>query len=180
MNDPAAAPVKPKSMTVFGILNIIFGALGLCGTAATIPMFLVDASTAAAEENPMLQIMHDSPAYHGFMLVSVVLGLVACIALILAGIGLLQGKAWGRSISIIYAWYAIVAAVVGIIFNWFYLIQPLIEQAQQQSGSSPEEIGAMVGGAVGGLAGGCFGALYPIILLIFMHRPAIKQYLAQT
>ena len=29
---PAAPPTKPTSMTVFGILNIIFGTLGICGT----------------------------------------------------------------------------------------------------------------------------------------------------
>ena len=72
-----------------------------------------------------------------------------------------------------YGAYAIFAAVVGLIANWFWLYMPLMEQANQ--GGTPEQMGGAVGSMVGGLCGSCFGIIYPILLLIFMMRPNVVQ-----
>jgi hypothetical protein len=105
------------------------------------------------------------------------LGLVAAVVLVLAGVGLLMSKAWGRVLSIVYAIYAIVAAVVGWIASYFFVVAPLMERAAKMP-ASPEQAGA-IGGAIGSLFGGCFGLLYPVLLLIFMCRSPVVTFFRQ-
>ena len=57
--------------------------------------------------------------------------------------------------------------MVGMVVNYFLLMRPLLEQAQQMHGPAAA---AAIGGAVGGTIGGCFGLIYPILLLVFMTR----------
>jgi hypothetical protein len=90
--------------------------------------------------------------------------------LLIAGIGLLLMKSWARTLSIIYAIYALVAGVLGLVVNFMFLVRPMLERAGQQHG--PEAAGAL-GGAIGGTFGGCLGLVYPILLLIFMTRPKL-------
>jgi hypothetical protein len=165
---------RPKSVTVFGILNIVFAALGLCGTAFSVILFL---PSAAAANNPVVQIIQSSPAYAAWMKLSVGLGVIVAAALLAAGIGLLNLKPWARTLSIIYAIYAIVMVIIGDVINYIFLIQPMLQKAHSEQG--PEAAGA-VGGAIGGLAGGCFGLIYPILLLIFMTRPHVVAAFNQT
>jgi hypothetical protein len=55
-----------------------------------------------------------------------------------------------------------------------FLVGPLLEQASHSQG--PAAMGA-AGGAIGGLAGSCFGLIYPIVLLVFMFRKNVVDYL---
>jgi hypothetical protein len=104
----------------------------------------------------------------------IVLGCLASLALLVGGIGLLLVKAWGRTLSIGYAWYAIVSVVAGMLVNWLYLVQPML--AQGEAGGLGQA--AAIGGAVGGMIGGCFSVIYPVVLLIFMYRPAVRAAVA--
>ena len=112
-------------------------------------------------------------AYYAFTMVTMALGFVATIALGLAGYGLLNMRPWGRHVSIVYALYAIIAGIVGMIVNWIWLIGPLMEKADA-AGAGPEQAGA-IGGVMGGVLGGCVGLIYPIVLLIFMMLPHVAQ-----
>ncbi len=158
---------RPTSVTVFGILNIVLAALGLFGLLASVFLFFPQ---AAASKNPVIQLIHDNGAYAAWMKVSLALGFVATVAKLMAGIGLLQLKPWGRQLSIIYAIYAMVMVVVGGVVNYFFLTRPLLEQAAQKHGT---EHAAAVGGVIGGTFGSCFGLIYPILLLVFMLRPEV-------
>jgi hypothetical protein len=51
-------------------------------------------------------------------------------------------------------------------------MQPLL--AKMQEGGGPGQV-AVTAGIVGGLIGGCVGMIYPIVLLVFMNRPAIRH-----
>lgn len=174
----AAAPSgsRPASLIVFGILNILFGVLGLCGTAGSSAMFLVEMPRDPALPNPMLELLDSNPSYRLFLQVSIALGGLASLALLAAGIGLLLAKAWGRTLSVGYAWYAIVAAIVGMVVNWVYVLQPMLAAVKADPG--PAAAGAL-GGAVGGMVGGLFGLAYPIVLLVFMNRAALREALAR-
>jgi hypothetical protein len=160
---------RPAAVTVFGILNIVLAVLGIFGLIGSMMLFLPQ---AASLHNPVIQIIHDHPAYSEWMNFSTGLGLLASGAKLLAGIGLLQLKSWGRQLSIIYSIYAIVMVVVGAVVNYLFLMRPLLEQAQQKHGP---ETAAAIGGAVGGAFGGCFGLIYPILLLVFMTRPSVVK-----
>jgi hypothetical protein len=159
---------RPTVVTVFGILNIIFGALGL----VSIPMSILVLFVLRDTNNPMMQIIQGNAVYRTWMMASLPMSLVATILLVVAGIGLMMMKPWARVISIGYGIYTIVMGIVGMIFNGICLMGPLMSQAGNAPG--PEAIGAM-GGAVGGTFGGCFGLVYPVLLLIFMTRPGVVE-----
>ncbi len=158
---------RPTSVTVFGVLNLVFGALGLFGMLFTIIIFILPLPTA---NNPVLEIMRNSPGYALWMKLAIPLGFLATGVSIAAGIGLLKLKNWGRTLSIGYAIYSIAAVLLGSVLNYFFIMQPLMEQASQKSG--PEAAG-LIGAAIGGTFGSCFGMIYPILLLIFMFRPKV-------
>jgi len=155
---------KTTAVTVLGVLNIVFAALGIFGVIGTLALF---ATSSGASNNPVIKIMHDNPGYALWMKMSIPMGLVACGALLVAGIGLLKLLPWARTVCIIYAIYAMVNVVLSTVINYFFLVRPMMEQAQGKSGA---EAGAAIGGAVGGMVGGCIGLIYPIVLLIFMLR----------
>lgn len=174
---PAAASPssRPASLIVFGILNILFGVLGLCGTAGSSAMFFMDLPRDPAIPNPMLDLIASNPTFRLFMQVTVVLGGLASLVLLVAGVGLLLTKAWGRTLSVGYAWYAIVAGIVGLLVNWVYVMQPML--AAMKGAEGPAAFGA-IGGLVGGLIGGLVSLAYPIVLLAFMNRTALRAALA--
>jgi hypothetical protein len=101
------------------------------------------------------------------------LGFVATIVLIVAGVGLLQSKAWARAASVWYGVYAIVLGIVGFIVNAVFLFGPLLAMAKQETG--PAAAGA-IGGIAGGVFGGCIGLVYPTLVLIFMTRPHVVAW----
>jgi hypothetical protein len=67
-----------------------------------------------------------------------------------------------------------VGAIVGMLVHWLYLVQPLV--AKMDPAFGPAEA-ATVGVAVSGFLGGCLGMIYPVILLVFMSRPALRAAL---
>jgi len=157
---------RPTSVTIFGILNIVFAALGVLGLIASIALFFMPSDS----NNPVIKIMHENAAYALWLKVCIPLGVLSCAALLAAGIGLLRLKPWARKLSIGYAIYAIVFGIVGMVVNFIFLVEPMVKEAQNQQG--PEAAGA-IGGAIGGSFGGCFGLIYPVLLLIFMLRPTV-------
>ena len=160
---------RPTSVTVFGILNILFAVFGCIGTVASLALFMIPAD--AAGHNPMIELIQNSPGYALWLKVSVGLGIITCGALLAAGIGLLLLKPWAHKLTIGYAIYAIVFGIISSVVNFFLLVRPMLAEAQHQQG--PEAAGA-IGGAVGGMVGGCVSLIYPVLLLIFMLRPHVK------
>ncbi len=158
---------RPTSVTVFGVLNIIFGALGLLSIVFSAAMFFAPQPDMS---NPAIRIFSRTPILMLWMKVGVVLGSVTSVAVLASGIGLLQLRPWARTASIIYGVYAIIMGMVGTVINYLFLFGPLMEEAQHSRG--PEAAGA-IGGAIGGVAGGLIGLIYPVLLLVFMYRPNV-------
>jgi hypothetical protein len=164
---------RPTSVTVFGILNLVFAALGLCGIAFGVFGLAVLANLPEGDMPPNPQVdALQNPGYLAFSYASIGLGALASIVLAIAGIGLLKLKSWGRSLSLGYAAYAIVMNIVGFVVSYIFIIQPAVALAEQ--GNNPEAQGQMIGAIVGGIAGGCFGFVYPVLLAFFMFRPNVK------
>lgn len=158
---------RPISVTVFGILNIVFAAFGFFGALASVMLF---AAPGEASNNPIVQIINENPGYAAYLKVSTVLGVLVSLLLLAAGIGLLKLMPWGRLVSIGYAIYAIIMVLVNSGVSYVFLVKPLMDKAAAAHG--PEAAGATAG-AIGGVFGGCFGLIYPILLLIFMFRPGV-------
>jgi hypothetical protein len=157
---------RPASVTVFGILNIVFAGLGIFGLLSS----LVVMALPAQQNNPALQLMRDSPVLHAWSLVAIPLGLLSVVALLVSGIGLLNFQSWARKLAIAYGFYAIVLGIIGQVISFLFLYRPLLELAQRLRG--PEAAGVM-GGLIGGIFGGCLGFVYPVLLIIFMMRPQV-------
>jgi hypothetical protein len=151
------------SVTIFGILNIGFAALGFLGLL--IAMVMPARTNGAAI--PMLKEMYENPTYISWMKISIPLGGIVHLALLAAGIGLLLLQNWARIMSICYGIYAILACLVGGVVT-LNIVMPIM----RNNSGGPQGFFAiamlifMMGATVVGL-------VYPILLLIFMTRPKV-------
>jgi len=162
---------RPVTATVFGILNLVFGILGVCGNIAGIGMFAImssDIFDAKTKAQMNLQQFAD-PIYFGVLSAQMVLTGILSVVIIISGIGLLKFKPWGRKLANFYAIAYLILLVVGITFNIIFTMIPAINEANNP-GAAPEKIGAAAGGVAGGVFGVCFGMIYPICILIFLNR----------
>jgi hypothetical protein len=145
---------KPASVTVFGILNIVFGVLGLMCSP-----FVILGLVAAGEKTEM------ASAYKTFLLFMNVAGFGFSALLLVLGIGLLMMKKWARRGSVIYACLAILISIIEMVTNVFALQLNWITIPE---GGLPGYLGGVCGGLCGGL-------IYPILLLIFMQTAKVKR-----
>jgi hypothetical protein len=156
-------PVKPTSVTVFGVLNCVFGGLGiLCAPCSIFGLFIGDL-IPANEINPV----EIAAGYKIFLIVASVIGIGVAAWLLSLGVGLLQSKSWARRGCVIYGWFAIIWGIIAGGINIAAYSLGWITAPQGQ-----------LTGVVGGMCGGFAGLIYPVLLLIFMQSPRVKQYFA--
>src|SRR5262245_33118689 len=99
---------RPGVVTTFGILNIVFGVLGIvCTICGGVALFGVMALASNLPKNEF-----NFPPFpdkvKSLTVVDMALGTVMAIALIVAGIGLLGMKPWARLLSLAYGGVKIV------------------------------------------------------------------------
>lgn len=163
------APRRPTSVTVLAIIGIVLAVLGLLGgVCGTLPLFREPGP--GATRNPVIEAMRANPTYMKFAIVSTVLGVLLTIYLLVACISALNLKRWARKGMILYAWLAILNAVVGLIVNAVLLL-PIL--APMLESTNPAERGGAYGGIGGGLCAGLVGVVYPIFVIAFMNKPRV-------
>jgi hypothetical protein len=169
---PGGSGARPVSVKVFGILNLVFAVMGICGVGAAGMMFFADFIPQDPNfPNPTLELMKNDQGYRMFTMVSMSLALVFTIVLAIGGVGLLQWRRLGRTASIVYGWYAIISVIVTGIVNYFYIYGPLLEQMNQANGAQATQQQAVaIITTVSGLFGFVFALIYPALLLVFMNR----------
>ena len=138
---------RPISATIFGILNIGYGAYNL------LPVFLSNVGTSMGKI--------DADTIHLMRITGVVEG-VAGILLSAAGIGLLMCKNWGRLIS--QGW-----GIFDILLT-FAQIPLTYRVAKALSGQFGDAFAVMIT-----LFALVFSMLYPAALVIFMRRPRLVE-----
>lgn len=172
------ADQRPVIATVFGILNLVFGIIGICSSVASVAGFVFIANASAVDPQLREQMnlqQFDNPVYFGLLCMQLVLGGILAIVVITSGIGLLKFKPWGRTLANFYAVASLIMLVVGVAISVVFQIIPAINEANNP-GASPEAIGGAVGGSIGGVFTICFGAIFPICILVFLNR---KQFVEQ-
>jgi hypothetical protein len=164
---------KPVAITVFGILNLVFGILGVCGIGFGIFALVVMANNPGFQQppNPVL----DHPVGFVWNIISMGLGTITTFMLIAGGILLLNNKDMGRVLTIVYGWISVVFGFLGIIVM-VIIIVGIFGQVDMQD---PEEVGAVVGVALG-TCFGFIGMVYPVLAIYFMTRPNVKEYLQRV
>lgn len=167
--DPSL-PVRPTAVTVFGILNLLFGAFGVCCLGFSVATMFVPFGPAMTEENLPLQLIEESPLYRNFNRAEMALGIMASIVLIAAGIGLLRLRPWGRKLAIGYGIYAIAMDVFTSIVNLGFVFPILFQKAEAASGLA---LAAVWIALFSGIFGTLLGLTYAGLLLYFMYRPNV-------
>ena len=157
---------RPAAVTIFGLLNFVFAVLNVIGLIASFALF----SVPEDPNNPVVKLLHQSVPYTVWLKFCILLGLLSCVALLAAGVGLLGLKPWGRTLSMAYAIFAIGFALLAMGINLFLMIQPLFEQAPPNQELA---VAGAIGGPLSGTMGGCFGLIYPLVLLAFMLHPKV-------
>ncbi len=158
---------RPSAVTAFGILNIVFGGLGVLCT----PMSLIFLRIQRESDLPLSRVMNMNAGLFAYWVVVAALTVLSALALIAAGIGLLQMRPWARVLSIAYGIFSIIMGIVGIFVNAVFVFGPAISAA----GMGGREGVASLVGVTAGMAGGIIGLVYPVLLLVFMTRPRIRD-----
>jgi hypothetical protein len=155
---------KPASIKVFGILNIVFGAMGLiCGGA--IGIFLIGATQSPEIANEFNREFSNQYAegHITFLLITSCFGAILSLILIVCGVGLLRARSWGRTGSVVYA-----------------AIQILYTLASTGvSLTMVENDVTFIFSAVGAMCGVLFSMIYPICILFFLTRPSVVEALKE-
>ncbi|MBP7274949.1 MAG: DUF4339 domain-containing protein [Kiritimatiellae bacterium] len=154
---PQARAARPTSLSVFGVINIVFGFFGLlCSPISIISSFAPTTASVLSGE-----------FFRYFTIATSLMGFISSGILLALGIGLLCQKNWARAGSVLYGWFSIISGVIsmGVIF---YVILPQLSDLQGA------DMAEAVGGMIGGVIGGIFGMIYPILLIIFMQRPIAR------
>ncbi len=142
---------RPTSVTVFGILNIVFAALGILGVLGSLMVFTV---LVTSSNNPVVQVIHDNPAYAAWMKIGGVLGLIVSGGLLAAGIGLLLLRPWGRILSIAYSIYSFVMVPIGLVMISFFCCSPCWRGRMKDKDRKPQaRLAELLAGCSGVVAG---------------------------
>ena len=159
---------RPLAATIFGVVNIVFGGIGVLGTLASIPTVL---GRPAPSGQPELDAILWSERMILLGQITAPLGLLSSGALLAAGIGLLRMQPWGRLLSVLWGWYTVVMVVVMIPVQWYVLWGPMWELGSA-GGNPVVRMLAMVT-VVAGPVGMIIGLIHPVLLLVFMSRAAM-------
>ena len=155
---------KPASMKVFGILNIVFGAMGLIGGGAGVLFFVLatQSSEFAFELNRAMSAQY-AEGYITFLQFSSCFGGIMSLVLIVCGVGLLRERNWGRTGSMGYA----------AIQTLYTLASTVLSMSMMKHDES------FIFSAGGAMCGVLFALIYPICIMIFLTRPNVVESLKE-
>jgi hypothetical protein len=180
---------RPTSVLVMGILNMVFGGLGLLLTLCAGGMlgFMRYGHLPATNNQDALDVYRgvierEAPDYFEIVLSALGLSLVLLVILFIAGTGLIAMRRWGRMLSIIFSITFIVLQTWSLV--WTIKLNPASQHAQvemnkafspQQGQISAEDPGV-------GIATGAFfyviEILYCLVLLVIMLLPSVRAAFA--
>ena len=120
------ATQRTGGMTVIGILNFVFGGLGCIGSLLLIlgggafALFGSAMEEAAAADGTSTEGFAEAAATGGAMFVLLgLVGMALGILLIVAGVGVMKVRPWGRTCSLAYAGSKIIMGVGAAIIGGF-------------------------------------------------------------
>lgn len=185
MSNPYASPMsqpqygglptpndKPTVITVFGILNLVFGVFGICGIGASIFFLTALANNPGFQQPPNPILEH--PIGYVWNIVGLVVGSCNTFLMIAGGILLLMNKDLGRLLTVLYGYITIGFGIVGMVVMGIIMFGVFNEAMGDQ-----ERMTAVIG-LVGGSCGGVLGLIYPALAIFFLSRDNVKEYLKRA
>ena len=185
---------RPTSVTVMGILNIIFGSLFLlcylCNGVSLIMQSSNRGGGFGGANDPGVELMNqmqaEIPGFMAYQVGSSLLHLTLSILLLTSGIGLLNMANWARILCIFYAILTILSQIGALIFQLAY-VNPAMNRWQQEFIARQGAAGRM-GAAdptgnvamsnVQSVGGAVIGMIYAIVLLVIMLLPSVSAAFA--
>ena len=177
----------PAGVKVIGILQLIFGGLGLLlgliGLLALVAGFKPGGGFGAAPaNNPQAKMQQELqegleqaqanvPGGKAVQYGDLGANLLLSLMMIASGIGLLQLQPWGRSLAIGYAVLSLLTKVFGLIFALAFTIPAITEFMDSFAVKYPEMKAVATVSRIafyGGVFGALVVAIYPIIVLFIM------------
>lgn len=171
----------PQPVKVLGILHVIFGGIGAMGTLWAIYVLLAGNPFMKAGDAGMIaiqkQIEKETMAYTA---IGTGFSLIVTALILIAGIQLLQKRRTALKWSNSYAYASIGTKAINLVLSMMIIV-PMTKKIMQEiagagAGAMP---GAMGGVMYGSIIGGFFiSIIYPVLALILLNRPYIKQWFA--
>jgi hypothetical protein len=198
--------LEPKSIKVFGIIHIVFGALGLLlglfsvATLIGIPFFLDWLKETVSQEDDVaaeallpifdaLKTLFADLAIANW--INCLLSLVVSILIIVAGIALVKKKKGCVEKSNRYVWCSVGAKIVNLVLffsigmaanrKYSEAIQdftPDPSSAAGPGGMSTDQLQDMISTG-GGVVGIIIALIYPIVAFVMLNKPAVKGFLSR-
>jgi hypothetical protein len=200
--EPETVPGKkrPTSLTVMGVLGIVFssmsllGALSSCGMAACLGTFIKNifeklpqaaADSLALNTAQLMQSVNEFIQVMSIFLVAAGVLAVAQGSLGLIGsIGLVTEKRWSKSLCTAYAIIQIVGSVASAIGSALVInpaLQNYMEEIQSFAGSeyAANPLSGMYSGVFQlftSTVGAILGCIFPVLLLILLNTATAKDH----
>ncbi len=157
---PIQSIERPTAATVFGIMGIVFGFIGLI----SIPIVFILPRITPSN-------MEETGINKGWQTVAFFIRIGFSIWILVTGIGLLKMTRWARRSAIIYSCITLIWALIFVGMTLAAISQIWVNRPQI---TNPFQIVGMIGGICGIL----FSLLFPILMLIFMLTAKVKQAFA--
>lgn len=160
----AAGPKKPVSVIVLSIIGILIGAFSLLCAPLSIVGLVVDFGVP----NPALDAMKSDPVLMAWNWFGVASMLIFGAWVLVASIGSLILKRWGRTSMVTYAIVQTTLAVVGVVMT-FVVVQPRTRAVMGSQGAAMQPTWAIflqIGLTVAMIA-------YFVCIAFFFTRPAV-------
>src|SRR5437660_756916 len=178
---------RPTSVTVMGILNIIFGSLFLlcylCNGVSLIMQSSNRGGGFGGANDPGVELMNqmqaEIPGFMAYQVGSSLLHLTLSILLLTSGIGLLNMQRWARAGSIVYAVVTILVEIGALIYQLAFInpvmnrvLEDILRRQRVGPGGGPPISGLITIINVVTVIVQILLMVYAIVLLIMMLRPS--------
>lgn len=167
---------RPTSVLVISILNICFAGIGILATCAGL-VSIVPVLAGQGGPPAIIELWRDSVPYRVQVILGTPIGL-ALLGLLLAGaIGMLQGLAWGRLLTIIWAIASMILTPINTVFTVLVVVPVTLRHTPPPPNLPPQLAGMMQAlMIVGAGCGFVLSVGYAILVVALLNRAVVKAY----
>ena len=170
---PPLALKRPASLSVFGILNLVFGTLGLLSAALSYKLYF---TPLEGQTGIMPDLMRSDSFYASCMRINLVPATLFVIAQIISGIGLIQAREGGRKLALFCGVYGILAGIFIGYLSYYHVIPFSVEYVVKNVKDPAIAEVTRNASKVGGIIGIGVGFIYPVLTLVFLGKKSVRDF----
>ena len=173
---PRASANPPIAQIIFGVVNILFGFIGLAGSLIALRIYF---TPLEGQTGPIPELMRANSFYASSMRILAIPAILYGLAQFISGIGLVRSREWARKLALCAALYAIPVAAFTSFLNLQIIIPFTTEYTLRTlpTPTDPQFIPLMTTMMkASGMMNSTLFLLYPILLIIFLTRPKVRVH----